>query len=128
MTVFKALNELEVALEKAQRGQMPVKNFLHMLAGSDLAVPSAAEVTEDGGGFEPLLFQKGSVQMLACFTDKSRIGEYTSLVPYCLMIKARDLLRRTPPGYGLVIDPGSIVGFDISPEGIEKVVSEMIST
>jgi hypothetical protein len=124
MTTFTPLNRLEVALAQAQGGALPVQELLQILVDSDLAVPSAAEVVEDGSGFQPLLFPKEKVQMLACFSDKSRIGEFASLVPYCLVIKGRDLLRRMPPGYGLVINPETSTGFDISPEGIAKILQE----
>ena len=87
-------------------------------------MPSAAEVMKDGSGFESLLFTKEQVRMLACFTDKARIGEFTSLTPYCLVMKGRELLRRIPLGYGLVVNPGTKEGFDISPEGIAKILQD----
>lgn len=121
---FMPLNHLEVALAKAQSGSLPVQGLLQILVDSELAVPSATEVIADGSGFQPLLFPKEKVQMLACFSDKSRIGEFALLTPYCLVMKGRDLLRRMPPGFGLVINPGTSTGFDISPGGIAKIVEE----
>ena len=89
-----------------------------------VAVPSATEILEDGSGLQPLLFPKNGVQMLACFTDKSRIGEFSSLAPYCLVLKGHDLLRRMSPGFGLVVNPGTPTGFDVPPQGVAKIVKD----
>jgi hypothetical protein len=124
MPSFEPLNDFEKALVEARSGRLPVQKLLHMMADADLAVPSAGEVQADGSGFQPLLFPKEQVQMLACFTDKSRIGEYAEMAPYFLLMKGRDLLRRMPPDHGIVVNPGSTVGFDMSPEGIAKIVQE----
>jgi hypothetical protein len=118
------LSNLEAALDQTRKGHLPFTEFLQMFLKSDIAVPSAAEVMEDGSGFEPLLFPKEQVQMLACFTDKTRIGDFTSLTPYCLMMKGRELLLRIPSGYGLVVNPGTEIGFDISPDGIAKILKD----
>ena len=74
MTEFIPTNDLEVALEQAHQGLLPVPSLLRVLVDSDLAVPSASEVMGNGQGFQPLLFSKEQTQMLACFTDKARIG------------------------------------------------------
>jgi hypothetical protein len=62
--------------------------------------------------------------MFACLSDKSRIGEFIPLTPHFLSIEGRDILRRMPPGFGHVINPGISTGFDIPPEGIAKVMEE----
>jgi hypothetical protein len=117
MTDFIPLNEFEKALLEARSGRLPAQKLLHLMADAELAVPSAAEVSADGSGFQPLLFPKESVPMLACFSDRSRIGEYAQLAPYSLM--------RMPPEYGLVVNPGSTVGFDMPPEGIARIAREL---
>ncbi len=122
-----ALNNLEVALQKAQAGQLAVPELLAVLMDSEVAVPSATAVLADGSGMQPLMFPKNGVQMLACFTEKNRIGEFSSVAPYCLVLKGRDLLRRVPPGYGLVVNPGTSTGFDVSPHGIAKIVKDFAS-
>jgi len=124
MKEFRPLNELELALDQAQGGRLGVSELMRVLLSSKLAVPSAEEVMADGSGFSPLLFNKNGVQMLACFSDKSRVGEFADMTPYCLMMQGRELLRRMPPGYGLVINPGLAVGFDMTPDGILRIVSE----
>lgn len=125
MKGFRPINDFELALEQAKDGRLGVRELMRVLVSSELAVPSAEEVMADGSGFSPLLFNKNGVQMLACFSDKSRVNEFADMTPYCLMMQGRELLRRMPPGYGLVINPGLIVGFDMTPDGIARLVSEL---
>ena len=39
-------------------------------------------------------------------------------------MNAFDLLRRMPPEYGIVINPGADVGFDLPPGGIQDIVKD----
>jgi hypothetical protein len=124
LSQFIPQNELEVALEKTHSGRLAMPDFLQVLVESDLAVPSGSEIMADGSGFQPLLFDKEQVKMVACFTAKERLGSFVSLTPYCLVIKGREFLRRVPPEYGVVVNPGQPVGFDISPEGLSQIVRD----
>jgi hypothetical protein len=125
MTAFNPVNDFETALVDARAGNLSVQELLHEFAHTQVAVLSATEVRKDGSGFQPLLFPKEGVPMLACFTDKSRVGEYADIAPYALTMTGRDLLRRMPPDHGLVVNPGSSVGFDMPPEGIAQLVREL---
>lgn len=121
---FFSANDFELLLEKAQDGEISIDDLLRGLIVAELAVPCANEVMEDGSGFQPLLFSRSGVPMVACFSDKERIGDFSTMAPYCLVMKGRDVLRRLSPGYGLVVNPGRSLGFDITPEGVEKIVRE----
>jgi hypothetical protein len=121
---FVPMNELESILVQAKNGQVPVGDLMKTLLNSDVVLPSGSEVLADGTGFEPLLFSKEEVQMVACFTDKSRIGEYVKMTLYCLIMKGKDFFRGIPNGHGVVVNPGQEVGFDIPPDGVSKVLSD----
>lgn len=125
MTDFAPLNSFEIALDRAKSDLIPMSEFIRTFVDSELVVPSGAEVMSDGSGFQPLLFKKEQAQMVGCFSEKQRIGEYTEMTPYYLTMKGRDLLRRLPPSYGIVINPGCSLGFDISPDGVARIVSEL---
>jgi hypothetical protein len=125
MTSFKAVNALESELESARVGRSSMPEFLRLLSESDVVVPSAGEVMPDGSGFQPLLFDKEGTQMVACFTAKERIGRYADIASYCLTINGGEFLQRIPPSYGLVVNPGQSVGFDITPEGLGKIITEL---
>ncbi len=124
---FAPLNDFESRLARAQRGEIPVKDVLTSLVAADIALPSAAPIGEGWTGFQPLLFSKDGVPMLACFSAKERMTDYADMTPYCLVVKGRELLRRIPPGHGLVVNPGQPVGFDVPPAGIAKIKTDFAS-
>lgn len=127
MNDFVPVNEFEGLLERSQAGVAPVGALMMALLEAQLVIPSFNEVQDNWAGFEPLLFDKNGVQMLACFSDRARIQEAGQVVrgaPYCLEIYGRGLLRRMPRGYGIVINPGLRTGFDITPEGIAKLLRD----
>lgn len=124
MKEFLPKNDLEIALLKAKSGFLPASELMRSFVDARVVVPSAAEVAMDGAGFQPLQFSKENVQMLACFTTPERIGEFSSMAPFYLEITGRQLLQRLPSDYGVVINPGWPVGFDISPQGIPKILAD----
>ena len=119
---FFPLNALEKTLVSAKVGATPMKEFIATLLVSEIAVPSTTEMQTDGSGLTPLFFNKEGIGMLVAFTDKSRISQLTNSTHYCLVLNAFDLLKRMPKEYGLVINPGSDAGFDISPSGIQEII------
>ena len=123
---FIPLNALESALESARTGRSSLPDFFSVFVESDIFVPSGSELMPDGSGFQPLLFDKEGVQMVACFTDVERIGEFAGLAPYCLRLKGNEFLPRIPVGYGLVVNPGQSSGFDVPPSGVRKIVAEFV--
>jgi hypothetical protein len=127
MKEFLPTGDLEITMMKAKEGFLPFADMLSMFLNTRIVVPSAAEVAADGTGFQPLEFSKEKVQMLGCFTTAERIADFSSVTPFYLEITGAQLLQRLPPDYGVVINPGWPVGFDISPEGIKKILVDFPS-
>jgi hypothetical protein len=125
MEIFIPQNNLELRLLQAKEKIISEDVFVKELINSDLAMPSATEVKDDGTGFQPILFDKHGVNMLAAFTDKGRIGELRSMAKYCLTMNGMQVLRRIPPGCGLVLNPGGAVGIELSQEGIVQIIKDM---
>lgn len=115
---------LEETITNARAGVVPMSALARAIMDADLALPSAEEVRADGSGFEPLFFDKEGTGMLVAFTNKSYALQYAKVASYCLVMKGKDVLRRLPHQYGLVINPGRDIGFDISPEGIQKMLND----
>lgn len=124
MDDFVAANELEIALQKAASQLLSMADFIGILLRSELAIPSAGEIMPDGSGFQPLLFDKEKIKMVACFTARERAKSYGDMTPYCLMMKGAEFIKRIPANYGIVINPGQKAGLDISPAGISRIKSE----
>lgn len=125
MIDFTPINSLERELQKAQSGQSSMLDLLRLFSSSNIFVPSGGEVMPDGSGFLPLLFGKEGVQMVACFSAMERISQLAERAPYCLAMKGGEFLRRIPAGYGLVVNPGQSVGFDVGPEGLKRIVRDI---
>jgi len=125
MNEFLPLNELEFDLLAAKRNEISVSEFIRKLVSSDLALPTAEEVQEDGSGFMPILFDKHGTKMLAVFTDKVRASQLEHVAKYCLVMNGLSVLRRIPPGYGLVVNPGLEVGFELSADGVVEIVKDL---
>lgn len=127
MNEFTAKNDLEKALVKAQGGSLAMRDFLRIFLAADVTVASADEVMADGSGFRPLLFHKEGVQMIACFTDLSRLERFRDMAPYGWVMKGDFVIERIAKELGLVINPGESVGFDISPDGIKRIVEDRLN-
>ena len=123
MNEFVPLNKLEEKLLDARRGASPVGEFVQELWSSLLTMPTNSEVQDDGSGFRPIIFDKLGTNMLAVFTSKERMGHLQHLAKYCMVAQGGEVLRRMPKEYGLVVNPGLEVGFEISPSGIAEIIS-----
>jgi len=62
------------------------------------------------------------VQMLGCFTSAERIADFSRVAPFYVEMTGMRLLQRLPSDHGVVINPGWPVGFDISPQGVAKIL------
>lgn len=125
MKKFHPLNDFESSLLVASENGLSIEMFVRGLLISDLALPCAKEVQSDGSGFEPILFNKHGTNMISAFSDKTRISQLAHIAQYCLVMNGLEALRRIPSGYGLVINPGLDVGFELSPEGIAQIIKDM---
>lgn len=126
MTAFVPLNDIEAVLAQAKSGAVSVREMLRELVDAVLVVPSETEVMADGSGLRPLVFTKNDDQLVACFSEKARIGQFSLRAPYCLEINGREFFKRLPLGHGIVINPGVEVGLDISADGIARIVKDFV--
>jgi hypothetical protein len=110
-------NSLEVVLAHARSGSLTMEDLLKEFADSDLIVASRTQLIEGGTPFRPLLLFKEQNTMMACFTDRCRIGDFASVAPHSIVMKGIDVLRALPPGMGLVINPGTTLNLELFPEG-----------
>jgi hypothetical protein len=116
-------NSLEIALKDSQCGTMPLPQFLRCLILSELFIVSVKPVAAGDQGLFPLLFDRDGVPMAAVYTDSSRVINVTSKIESVIRMKGFDLLKRIPPGYGVVINPGFDLGLELMPEGIFDILT-----
>lgn len=98
MDDFVPLVKLEEELLDARRGSKAAGDFVQRLWSSELALPTANAVKNDGSGFSPIFFDRLGTNMLAAFTSKERMSHPQHLAKYCLVLKGAEVLRRMPTG------------------------------
>lgn len=125
MQPFEPSNDLEIALQKAQLGEIPLPDFLRQLWAADLFVPSEEEIRLDAQPFRPVLMPGKDAQMVVVFTALERAAGLHKTAPYNLKIAAKEFLPRTPPALGVAINPGLAVGLEISPTGLREMIKEL---
>ncbi|WP_413975830.1 SseB family protein [Stenotrophomonas acidaminiphila] len=117
-------NPLETLLKAAMEGTVPIRAFMQGFVASEVVLLTGSRVTPDGSGFDPLLFDKQGVLHVAVFTDMARVGVHTQQAPHMLRWLMLDVLRRVPGGYGVVVNPGTSLGFEIAPSGVGELLRD----
>ncbi|AOX63289.1 MULTISPECIES: SseB family protein [Stenotrophomonas] len=115
---------IETLLKTAMDGQLPIGLFMKAFVASEVVLLTGSLVTPDGSGFDPLLFDKQGVLHVSVFTDMSRVGFHSQQAPHTLRMLMLDVLKRVPGGYGVVINPGTPLGFEISPSGVGEILKD----
>ncbi|MEN5038620.1 SseB family protein [Stenotrophomonas sp. TWI1149] len=115
---------IETLLKTAMDGQLPIGLFMKAFVASEVVLLTGSLVTPDGSGFDPLLFDKQGVLHVAVFTDMSRVGFHSQQAPHTIRMRMLEVLKRVPGGYGVVINPGTSLGFEISPSGVGEILKD----
>ncbi|MEN5071953.1 SseB family protein [Stenotrophomonas sp. TWI1183] len=115
---------IETLLKTAMDGQLPIGLFMKAFVASEVVLLIGSLVTPDGNGFDPLLFDKQGVLHVAVFTDMSRVGFHSQQAPHTIRMLMLEVLKRVPGGYGVVINPGTSLGFEISPSGVGEILKD----
>lgn len=124
MTDLPPQTPIETLLQSTMTGQTPIRTFLQAFVATEIVLLSGRLVTPDGSGFDPLLFDRQGTLHVAVFTDPARVGIHSQQAPHSLRWLMLDVLRRVPPGYGVVINPGTALGFEISPAGVGEIMKD----
>jgi len=125
---FTATNTLEVYLQQAMSGHVPMDDFLKVFVASEVYMPSTTECRANFSKLVPLVFMKGNASMAAMFTNLQRIDPYKDKVKDVVAMKGGEFLVRAAPGFGIVVNPGWSAGFDIAPHAIEDIVRRFVES
>jgi len=117
-------NPLEKSISDAKRGLISTQQLLRLLTSSELFILSTSEVQADGRGFVPLLFDRNGTPMAAAFSSKDRANAYGSRAKFLVAMKGYELLRRVPPGYGVVLNPNTSYVLELTPDGIRNIIRD----
>ncbi|MFL9582731.1 SseB family protein [Stenotrophomonas sp. AB1(2024)] len=115
---------IESLLQSAMEGQTPISAFMKAFVASDVVLLTGSLVTPDGSGFDPLLFDKQGTLHVAVFTDMARVGFHSQQAPHTIRMQMLEVLRRVPGGYGVVVNPGTSLGMELSWPGIQEILKD----
>ncbi len=124
MTELPPQTPIETLLQSAMEGKTPIAAFMKAFVASEVVLLTGSLVTPDGSGFDPLLFDKQGTLHVAVFTHMARVGFHSQQAPHTLQMRMLDVLKRVPGGYGVVVNPGTSLGLELSPAGIGEILKD----
>ena len=114
----------EDALLAAQRGEATTTDVLGAFLDAVVIVPSGPAYDDTKGPFEPLIVSNGTDSFMVVFStvkQVSKFGAAAGATPYLASMPAIDVVKRLAPGAGIVVNPGSDVGFEILPTLLDSI-------
>ena len=127
MSTFTPANPLEEALLGSQQDEASQSAFITLLMESEVGVmldkPLLADGAWDPEAAPMVLDRPGGFPALAVFTSPGRAiaaGVHSNTYQNGKALPFRALLRGVQPALGLVVNPGSLVGFDMKPEQVAE--------
>lgn len=124
MNDLTTLTPIEALLQSAMDGKTPIGAFMKAFVASDVVLLTGSLVTPDGSGFDPLLFDKQGTLHVAVFTHMERVGFHSQQAPHTIRMQMLEVLKRVPGGYGVVVNPGTSLGLELSPAGIGEILKD----
>jgi len=106
---------IEQSLAAAMTGELDMRAFLLRFAHAGLIVPSRSVAAES---FEPLIFAPNDLPLLAVFTSRDRAAVFAEDAPHTVVMLGRQVLEGLQPGVGLLVNPGSGLGFEMEARGV----------
>ncbi|HEX4938120.1 MAG TPA: SseB family protein [Candidatus Kapabacteria bacterium] len=129
---FSPLNELETVLQSVRAGGASVSVFMEALMVAQVFVLLDQDPGPEGDWHEsasPLVLSNHQgMPVLAIFTAPERAIAMTSQFPafaHGLLIDFTWLLQRISAGAGLVINPGTLLGMEMPPAGVQRLQQDL---
>jgi hypothetical protein len=118
------LTPAEEVIRRGMMGLAPVADVLAGLWASKGIILSGTVTSGSMAELQPLYIPRGKVRMLAMFTDGRRIPvEASETAPYALSIPVSTLFPTLGPLIGVVVNPGSRLGLEITPGGVADAIA-----
>lgn len=118
---------LERAIAAVQRGSLEFQTMVWTFAASDLLVASAEPPAGDElQQIAPLVVQSEGLSFLAVFTTPARAEDFAPEYRYLAVRNGLELLRALPDDAGVVVNPGSTVGFEMRADGVARLRDEIL--
>lgn len=130
---FEPCNELEQRMLDVQNGVISADEFMSYLLDTQLFMPVAPAVTDDGVLSEnlaqPLVLETGEgMEVMILFSSPDRSHDFVSDFPDYneggILIEFHEILEKIVPGCGISINPDLDNGIDLDPDMIQQLVNE----
>ncbi|MCL4207975.1 MAG: SseB family protein [Pirellulaceae bacterium] len=118
---FSPVNQLEIALLDAKEGRISIQSFWEVLLQSTIFLSSSTEIDSNGMGLKPLLFDRDEETLVAVFTSPERMARFGRISPFCVAVKGQWICEHINTSFGIVLNPGSTVGFELPAVGVRNV-------
>ena len=117
---------LERAIARAQAGTLAAPTLLWTLAASELLIVNR-DATDDGSmPTDPVLLHSDKGTFLALFSHSDQALSYLTEGHAAVAMPGLQLLRRLPDGVGIVMNPGSRLGFEVPADGVQAFVRDLM--
>lgn len=129
-----ARNELEKQLAAAQSGEITSEDLLNTLLQSQVFMPVEEEKAavlniQRTNRAQPLvLTAEDGTPILVLFSSPERAKDFTRDYPGYgggLLAEFTWVLEKMGSGYGIALNPGSDLGFDMEPETVDSIIAEL---
>ena len=128
MTSERPATTLERAIARAQASTLPAATVLWTLAASELIVVNSGPAKEGAMPPDPVLLHNDTGTFLALFSHDDFASSYLTDGRVAVPVIGLQLLRRLPDGVGIVMNPGSRLGFEVPGDGVQAFVTDLMST
>lgn len=120
-----SIDLIERAIIRTRNGQLGMQTLLWVFASRVVLVASRTETAPDLSDLQPLLFERNGESLLGVFTTTEAADAGGADAPYLVAVAGEDLVRRMPDGVGMVVNPGSVNGFEVPARGLAAFRAEI---
>jgi hypothetical protein len=121
------LDGLESAIVAARDGELSFNTLIGIFAETTMIVPSTKDFREGADSFQPITFpfDGGDGYVMAVFTAQDRTDAFDGIAPFQTALSGRQILGGLQPGVGIIVNPGTTLGFELDPAQVPTVVAAL---
>ncbi len=123
MTDLAPQTPIETLLKAAMDGSVPIRAFMEAFVASEVVLLTGSLVTPMAAASTRCCSTSRAPCTWPCSPIR-RGGIYSQQAEHQIRWRMLDVLRRVPGGYGVVINPGTPLGFEISPSGVGEILKD----
>jgi hypothetical protein len=124
MTDLAPQTPIETLLKAAMDGAVPIRAFMEAFVASEVVLLTGSLVTPMAAASTRCCSTSRAPCTWPCSPIRRGWASTASRPEHQIRWLMLDVLRRVPGGYGVVINPGTSLGFEISPSGVGEILKD----